>query len=88
MPIKFEVGNIPVAKLLSRTIVDSFVAYFIITISDFPYSDILLSIDHKVIMYVLTTNFHRQLVHKDLSMHFSRMVVWTICTSPFLFAVL
>ena len=56
MPIKFGVGNIPVAKFVSRTIVDSFLAHFIITISDLPYSDILSSTDHKVIMHVLDTN--------------------------------
>ena len=66
MPLKFEVGNISVAKFVSITIIDSFVVHFIITISNLPYSDILSSIDHKVIMYVLTTNFHRQLVHEDL----------------------
>ena len=70
MPIKFEVGNIPVAKFVSRTIVDSFIAYFIITISDLTYSGILSSTDHEVIVYVLTTNFHRELVHKK-SLHTS-----------------
>ena len=41
MPIKFGVGNIPVAKFVSRTIVDSFLAHFIITISHYShaYSD-------------------------------------------------
>ena len=48
MPIKFEVGNIPVAKFVSRTVVDSFLAHFMITISDLPYSDILLSTDNHV----------------------------------------
>ena len=76
MPIKFEVG-IPVAKFVSRTIVDSFLAHFIITVIDWLYSD-----------YILFTNFHRQLVHEHLSMHFSTMVVWTTCISPLLFAVL
>ena len=45
MPITFEVGNIPVAKF---AIVDSFLAHFIITISDLPYSDILSSTDNHV----------------------------------------
>ena len=35
--IKFEIGKIPVAKFVSRTIVNSFLAHFIITISDLPY---------------------------------------------------
>ena len=48
MPIKFGVGNIPVAKFVSRTIVDSFLTHFIITISDLSYSDILLSTDNHV----------------------------------------
>ena len=88
-PKKFEVRNILVAKFVSRTIVDSFLAHLIITISDLPYSNISTSTDHKVIiMYVLTTNFHRQLVHGRSPIHFSRMVVWTICTSPFLFEVI
>ena len=37
----------------------------------------------QTIVYVLITNFHRQLVHEDLSIHFSIMVASTICTSPF-----
>ena len=88
MPTKFEVGNILIAKFVSRTIVDSFLTHFIIIIIDWPYSDTFSFPDHKVIMYVLNTNFHKQLVHEDLFMHFSTMVVWTICTSPFLSAVL
>ena len=51
MPIKFAVGNIPVAKFVSRTIVDSFLAHFIITISDLPYSDILLLVLKGIIGY-------------------------------------
>ena len=48
MLIKFVVGNIPVAKFVSRTIVDSFIAHFIISISGLPYSDVLLSTKNHV----------------------------------------
>ena len=61
MPIKFEVGNISVVKFVSRTIVDNFLVHFMITITDWPYSDIFSIPDHKVIMYFFATNFHRQL---------------------------
>ena len=45
--MKFEVG-ISVAKFVSRTIVDSFLAHFIITVIDWLYSD-----------YSLITDFYR-----------------------------
>ena len=68
MLIKFEVGNIPVAKykFVSRSIVDSFLAHFIITIMISHILRYIPTADHKVIMYIVTTNFHRQLVHEDL----------------------
>ena len=50
--VTFEVSNIPVAKFLSRTIVNSFLAHFIIANYWLSHSDIVSSPDHKVISCV------------------------------------